>query len=107
MTDRDFIDDMDRAARSLRAAVTGAVMMGVNESDVRRIVEDGLAEAYSFAVTGRSLARAARLGHRPTGEPKQEIDDELPDSAYDDGPFADLFREFPEMRDEAARYRAA
>lgn len=106
MSDRAFIDDMDRAARSLRAAVAGALMMGVHEADVRRIVEDGINDAYALSATGRSLARAARLGHRPSGEPRPEpvLSDE---DLYDNGPFADMFREFPEMRDETARYRAA
>lgn len=67
--DRDFIDDMDRAARALRAAVVSALTQGVSEDDVHRIVDDGFDAAFDLALTARSQERGRRIGHHPSGDP--------------------------------------
>ncbi len=67
-SDADFIADLDRAARALRAATVGALIAGALPEDIARIVGAGIQDAQRFTVIHHSRARAEQLGHRPTGE---------------------------------------
>ncbi len=66
--DAAFMQDMDRAARSLRAAVSAALMQGISERDVCALVAAGLNDVRDFPLTHRSQARGAALDFHPTGE---------------------------------------
>lgn len=74
-TDVDFIADLERAARALRAATLGVLIAGARPEDVARIVRAGISDAERYPVVGRSRARVIRLGYVPTG-------DELPEPPW-------------------------
>ncbi len=71
-SDAEFIADMERAARALRAAVAGAAINGLSPADIDRIVRDGVAEADQWQATRDYRARARAIGYWPTGLPLPE-----------------------------------
>jgi hypothetical protein len=81
-SDVDFIADLDRAARALRAATVGALIAGARPEDVARIVAAGIQDAQRFPAVRYSRARSDQLGHRPDG---QLPDSDLPPAPTDLG----------------------
>lgn len=101
-TDVAFIDDMDRAARSLRAAVVSAHMQGLDVDDIHRLVEAGIADAAQYVITRMSLERSARLDHHPDGEDRLPPVDESTDGTVDDMSIPVLHPSIPRTRRHAA-----
>jgi hypothetical protein len=66
-TDEEFLDDMERAARKLRAAVGSALIAGMSEADVDRIVAEGMDEVAGMHVVTVNRERADRLDAYPVG----------------------------------------
>lgn len=72
-SEANFIADLERAARALRAMTTGALIAGVLPEDIARIVAAGIEDSRQFEHAVRdSRARALALGIRSLGEPTPE-----------------------------------
>ncbi len=71
--DRVLTADLDRAARSLRAAVAAARSLGATLADIDRFVADGIADAGEWTSTQTAIAAireiTARTGYRPSSAP--------------------------------------
>jgi hypothetical protein len=68
-SDQEFLDEMDRIARLLRATAAAAYSLGVNEQDVAALCTAGVDDARDSFVASASQARAASLDAHPTGSP--------------------------------------
>lgn len=71
-SDQEFIDDLERAARALRAAASGMLAAGASPQDIARIVSDGIGQASHWPATISARARLDDIGYRPHGQPLPE-----------------------------------
>ncbi len=67
-TDEQFIADVERAARAVRAAAAGASMNGIPDHVIARLVREGISGVQRLATTHHMRDRLEQLGYEPTGE---------------------------------------
>lgn len=69
-SDAAFVDDLERAARGLRAAASAALLAGLDPQQIARIVAGGIGDMQHFPAVTRSRSRVAALGYVPSeGQP--------------------------------------